>query len=174
MMPNRSFRVRFAKRSRTMRDVLLLMCISFVGVRAFAAPHPRAEVISGRVVAYTGALVCLNGNAYWSMVIHTEPRKNTSSRFVLVQFSLQCGKPAESVLSNPSIQKFHLIRQSSCDEVLKEHIDFHSQEQADGKPVQNIGLPIWKFIPGNERFTLPFGEVLPCYYSVELPLVPVL
>jgi hypothetical protein len=142
-------------------------------------PRQKVEAISGRVIAYSGVPVCLNGNSYWSMIIRAEPHKKTPESFFQVVFSLPCDKTAKSVLVNPSIQKFHLIRQKNIDSVLEENIDVVNIDDMnkiipDGKPDLNSRIPAWHYLPGNERFTLPFGNVLPCYYSVEFPYIPVL
>jgi len=164
-----------------MRKTFRFLCITcvLVSVSAFSSarqqyssPRQKVEVFSGRVIAYTGISSCLNGNSYWSMVIRIEPHKKTPANYVTVDFSLPCEKPLKSVLVNSSIQKFHLIRQRERDSVLEESIDFLQQESAEEKPVLISKIPRWTYLPGNEHFTLPFGKVLPCYYSVELPEVP--
>jgi hypothetical protein len=47
------------------------------------------------------------------------------------------------------------------------------QEKCEkNQQLQNQSLPIWnRPVGGNE--TLPFGEILPSYRSVDLPLAPV-
>jgi len=155
------------------RRILLVLCFIFVGVSALSFPRHRAKAVSGQVIAYSGFPGCLNGNGYWSMVIRVQTPKDISSTFVRVEFSLPCDKSAGSILVNPSTQKFHLFRQQECDEVLKERWDI-KKESKDGETGQDPEFPLWTYLPGNERFTLPFGQVLPCYYSAELPLVPVL
>jgi len=164
-----------------MRNIFLYLCIAFVGVHATAAPRQTTEVVSGRIIAYSLTLACLNGNSYWSMVIRVEPYKKLPARFVRVNFSLPCDKTAESVLINPSTQKFHLIRQNSLDSVLEEFIVLKIeiiddlQKINEGIESNEISkIPVWHYLPGNERFSLPFREVLPCYYSVEYPSLPLL
>jgi hypothetical protein len=107
----------------------------------------------------------MNGSGYWSMVILVQSPKDIHSKVVRVEFSLPCGKSPESVLAQPPIQKFHLFRQRDCDEVLKGPVD--------RKPGEDLVVPLWKYLPSNERSALPFGQVLPCYHSAELPVVPV-
>ena len=119
----------------------------------------------GRVVAYSGALACLNGNGHWSMIIRVQQPKDKRSKLIRVDFSLPCDKSPEWVSGKPSIQKFRLFRQKDCDAVLGEFMKT--------EPKQDAAIPIWKHPPGAERETLPFGQVVPCYRSVDLPLVPV-
>ena len=130
-----------------------------------AAPQPEAETRSGRVVAYSSnSLACLNGNAYWSILISAEQPKDPHSRLIRVDFSLPCDKSPEWVSTKPSIQEFRLIREKNCDAVLPGTME--------GDPKQHSTWPIWYYPPGAEHDVLPFGEELPCYRSVGLPLVP--
>lgn len=91
--------------------------------------------------------------------------KNIQSEFIRVDFTLPCGKSLEWMSSKPSVQKFRLIRQKECDSALSGSVDKESQE--------NPILPIWEYPPGAEHERLPFGQVLPCYRSLDLPLIPV-
>jgi len=172
--PFRVVGLQFAKERESMRKTLLFLCITFMCVSAMFASRQKAEVVSGRIIAYSSGMGCLNGNGYYSIVIRIETRQNTPSKFVKVEFSLPCNKSAESVLTNSSIQKFHLFRQRNCDDVLKERMDIKMEEKNDDKSTKNTAIPIWTYLSGNEQFTLPFGQDLPCYYSAELPLIPVL
>jgi hypothetical protein len=148
-----------------MRSVLLVLCFTFAGIPGLPFPRPRPETITGRVVAYSVPVACLNGNGYWSMVIRPQQPKDTHSEFIRVDFSLPCDKSPEWVSTKPPIQKFHLLRQKDCDEVLAGSVDM--------EPSKNLALPIWKFPPGIEHEKLPLGQVLPCYRSVDVPLAPV-
>jgi hypothetical protein len=148
-----------------MRSVLLILCMACASISAWSAPRPPVETVSGRVVAFSGATVCLNGNAYWSIVIHVSHPKSTHSELIRVDFSLPCDKSPEWLSAEAPIQKFHLLRQKDCDAPL--------EGSMDGKPKPNLAIPTWKNPPGAEHVTLPFGQVIPCYRSVDLPLAPV-
>jgi hypothetical protein len=148
-----------------MRRVLLILCVicAYIsGLPALGQPH---ETVSGRIVAYSGALTCLNGNGYWSMVIRIQQPQNGHSKFIRVDFSLPCEKSPEWVSTKSTIQKFRLVRQKDCDAVLSGSVD--------EEPTQNPSMPMWKYTPGTKHEELPFGQVLPCYRSIDLPLVPV-
>jgi hypothetical protein len=151
-----------------MRRTLLILWIVYASVSTSSAARLQRETISGRIVAYSNSLACLNGNGYWSMVIRVQRPKDTRSEFIRVDFSLPCGKSPEWVSSSPSTQKFRLLRQKDCDAALE-----GSMDEAPGRSL-NLALPIWKHPPGTEQDLLPFGQVIPCYRSVELPLAPVL
>jgi hypothetical protein len=151
---------------------LLVLCVTIFGVAVLAAPLQKAEALSGHIVAYAGLPMCLNGNSYWSIVIHVQSPKDVPSRFVRVEFSLPCNKSPESVLPKSPIQMFHLFRQRECDEVLEERY-IVPNGKIDDKTAGNLTIPIWKYLPDDKRVVLPFGEVLPCYRSTELPLAPV-
>jgi hypothetical protein len=148
-----------------MRSVLLILCITCAGISGLRALGQHSETVSGRVVAYSGAVACLNGNAYWSMVIRVQQPKKGDSRFIRVDFNLPCEKSPEWVSTKASIQKFHLFRQKNCDAVLSGSVD-------EG-PTQSPAMPMWKYTPGSEYESLPFGQAGPCYRSINLPLAPV-
>jgi len=150
-----------------MRSVLLILCFTCASISSLSTPRPRHETILGRVVAYSTFPACLNGNGYWSMVIRVQRPKDIRSNFIRVDFSLPCDKSPEWVSARPSLQKFRLYRQKDCDAVLLEFMDEEAKQQ-------HLAIPIWKYLPGAEHDTLPFGQVVPCYRSVDLPLIPVI
>jgi hypothetical protein len=106
----------------------------------------------------------MNGNAYWSMIIRVQRPKDNRSEFIRVDFSLPCDKSPEWASAKPSIEKFRLVRQRDCDAVLKEFME--------AEPKGDPAIPIWKHPLGTEHETLPFGQVVPCYRSADLPLRP--
>jgi len=122
----------------------------------------------GRVAAYSSFPVCLNGNSSWSMVIRVQHPKDIGSQFIRVDFSLPCGKSPEWASGKPSPQKFRLRRERDCDTVLEKFRDFRDEETK-----HNEAVPIWKYPADAEHDPLPFGQILPCYRSIDLPLIPV-
>jgi hypothetical protein len=142
--------------------ILLATCASILGPPVLGQPH---ETVSGRVVAYSGALTCLNGNGYWSIVIRIQHPQNGHSKFIRVNVSLPCEKSPEWVSTKPIIQRFRLVKQKDCDAALSGALD----EDA----TQNPFMPMWKYTPGTKHEELPFGQVLPCYRSIDTPRVPV-
>jgi hypothetical protein len=148
-----------------MRGVLLILCLACTSISALSALSSKGETVSGRVAAYSSPPTCLNGNGYWSMVIRVQRPKDLGSEFIRVDFSLPCDKSPEWVSAKPSIQKFRLFRQKDCDAVLVGSMD--------EEPKQKLAMPIWKYPPGTEHDVLPFGQVVPCYRSADLPLAPV-
>lgn len=149
-----------------MRSVLLILCFGCVSIPRLSAPHPRLETKLGRVVAYSTSLACLNGNGYWSMLIRVQQPKDIRSEIIRVDFSLPCGRSPEWVSAAPSIQNFRLIRRKDWDARLVEFMDT--------APKQETAILIWKHPPGAEHDSLPFGQVVPCYRSADLPLAPAL
>ena len=136
---------------------------------AFSQPLLKAEAITGRIVAYEKPLVCLNGNAYWLMLIHVQDQAtDLSARFVQVHFSLPCNESPQWLNRKPSVQKFRLIREQDADSVLKEFLTCAADSGEKCPPV-----PMWRFVPGAESEKLPFGHLVPSYRSLDLPLVPV-
>jgi hypothetical protein len=45
-----------------MRSFLLVLCLTCASISAHAGSAPHPLTVTGRVVAYSGALACLNGN----------------------------------------------------------------------------------------------------------------
>ena len=151
---------------KPMRSVLLIVGIICASIPGSSLPGRPHETISGRVVAYSGGLACLNSAASWSMVIRVQHPNDPSSKFLRVDFSLPCKKIPEWVSTKPSIQRFRLFRQKSCDDVLLASAD---------KPVpDSLDMALWKYPPGTEGERLPFGQIVPCYGSVDFPLIPVI
>jgi hypothetical protein len=148
---------------------LVFFCAS---VSAFSARGAKVESISGRIVAYADPLTCLNGNAYWSMIIHVQDPSDPHSEFIQVSFSLPCSKAPEWLTAKPSSQKFHLIREKDPDSVLQEFMECSSESPSSREAQPCSPVPIWKHVPDTERDRLPFGQRVPCYRSVDLPLTP--
>ena len=151
-----------------MRSVLLILCLT-CSTYAVSAGRTQHETVSGQIAAYRIPWGCINGNEYWSMVIHVPHPKAGHSEFVRVDFSLPCGKSAEWIFTRSTIQTFHLIRQKDCDGQLDE---FDKLINTETKQTSTIPVPVWKRPPGAENETLPFGQIVPCYRSVDLPLMP--
>ena len=148
-----------------MRTMLLILCTVGLSGPAMPAPWPQPVTISGRVVAYSNSIVCLNGNVVWSTVIRSEEPKIRSWQFVRVDFSLACDKSPEWFPRRSKIQKFRLLRKRDCDTALTGTMRGEQDERPE--------FPVWKHIPGTEDISVPFGSILPCYRSVDLPLLPV-
>jgi hypothetical protein len=159
---------------RPLAKVLLLMGSVSIAALAFSESQPKIEPIAGRIVAYSNGLVCLNGNGYWSMLIHVqEHTADSTAQFVEVRFSLPCNKSPEWLTRKSSLQKFRLMRTHDADSVLREFIDCSAESPSGNTPEPCAPLPMWKRIPSAEHEKLPFGQQVPSYRSVDLPLVPV-
>jgi hypothetical protein len=92
------------------------------------------------------------------MVIRVQRFNDAGSEFIRVDFSLPCDKSPEWVSAKPSIQRFRLFRQKDCDAVLVGSMAGERQHEP--------ALQTWKHPPGTQ-------QVVPCYRSIDLPLVPV-
>jgi hypothetical protein len=142
-----------------MQTILLALCLAFATVPAFPVPQVRHQTVSGRVVAYGAgnALTCLNGNAYWSMVIRVQRPADVESEFILVPFSLPCGKSVPQWLSaKPELRRFRLFRMKDRDAVLDEFMSM--TDATTNKPISD--LPIWTYPARAQRERLPFGQVV--------------
>jgi hypothetical protein len=129
---------------------------------ARSAPPSDAETIAGRVLAYSSnSLACLNGQAYWSILIRAQGPQDAQSRLIRVDFTLPCDKSPAWISAKPSTQNFRVIREKGCDAALP--------GTTEGDPKQHSTWPIWYYPPSAEHQLLPFGEVLPCYRSVDPP-----
>jgi hypothetical protein len=157
-----------------MPRLLVFLVVLCASVSAFSAPHARVESVSGRIVAYANPLTCLNGNAYWSMIIHVQDSRGIPSEFIQVPFSLPCGEAQEWLTAKSSFQKFRLIREKDSDSVLKEFMECGGESLSGDASQPCQPMPIWKRVTDAERDKLPFGQRVPCYRSVDLPLAPVI
>lgn len=156
--------------TRFLAAVLLLLGTVSPPNLAFCEPSSMVEEITGRIVAYSSGLACLNGNGYWSMLIRVQDGTNALLRkFVQVQFSLPCAEHPEWLGRKPSVQKFRLKRQQDADSVLKE---FYDCPPGSAGNCLHLGR-MWSPMPGTEDEKLPFGQRVSNYRSIDLPLAPV-
>lgn len=124
-------------------------------------------------MAYSNGLACLNGNAYWSMLIHVDGHpRDVPSQFIEVRFSLPCDKSPEWITRKSSLQKFRLTRDQDSDAVLKEFMDCRTESPSGHAPEPCPQIALWKRVPGSEAEKLPFGQRVPTYRSADLPLAP--
>jgi hypothetical protein len=158
---------------RPLAKVFLLMGTLISTNLAFPETSSKVETMAGRIVAYSG-LGCLNGNAYWSMLIHVQGHApDFPTRFVEVRFSSPCNKLPDWLTRKSSLQRFRLTRDQDADSVLREFFDCVSETSNGHASEQCLPLPMWKHTPGAEREKLPFGQRVPSYRSLDHPLVPV-
>jgi len=142
-----------------MRLVLFVLCLTLAGVLTASAAQPRHKTISGSIVAYSGGLTCINGNAHWSILIQVQRSGRKSSEFVQASFSLACGASISTLWEKPARTRFRLTQVEKCDEVLKEFIPL--VDDATGK--QTGAVPNWTYVPGMEHERISFAQVVPCY-----------
>lgn len=140
---------------------------------------PRSRKSPVERVGYSAIPSCLNGNAYWSMLIRLRPSKRAAVSFVQVAFSLPCGKEPKWVLAVPPSERFRVVRLKECDEAVLTGTDRLEQLRNTGSCAPELTcvmplVPLWVHPPGTESIALPFGQVVPCYSSVDLPSVPFL
>ena len=165
-----------AKRAKILLVVRHLLKVLFLVALAWITPIARAKTlrIFGRVVAYNTEILCLNGNADWSMIIRVQNPGKVGSELIDVKFSQPCDKPPTWLDSNSTVQEFKLIRYEAGDEILTEFLSCESESSPPHPQEPCPRIPIWKQVPGAEENRLPFGIKLPCYRSADLPLVPLL
>jgi hypothetical protein len=161
------------QRMHSMPRLLVVLVVFCTSISAFSAPRSKVENISGRIVVYANPLTCLNGNSYWSMIIHVQDPRDISSEFIQVPFSVPCSEAPGWLPTKSSFQTFRLIREKDSDSVLKEFMECGGEPPSGGAPQPCPTMPIWRRVPGTERYKLPFGQRVPCYRSVDLPLAPV-
>ena len=137
-----------------------------VSVDATNPSTVRRETISGVAVAYTNGR-CSNSYAPWALVVHTPNRNDDRVEYIQVNFSYPCGRAPNWVSRGPGEQKFRVTRNKRCDRVLEQY--FEAESSGTKKQV-----PIWHAVRGEEKETLPFGQVLPCYDSLDYPVKPVI
>jgi hypothetical protein len=149
-----------------MRSILVILCFTLASEAAFSVSTPHPETISGRVIAYALiSPVCLNGNGYWSVLIHVERPKNLNSQVIRVDFSLPCDKSPDWVSEKPDVKRFRLLRDKNADVALSGCLEEQCQS--------NQALPAWKRPPSENHDVIPFGQLLPSYRSLDVPMIPV-
>jgi len=75
-------------------------------------------------MAYADGLACLNGNAYWSMLIHVQDDTTPHpAKFIQVRFSLPCKETPQWLNRKSPVQKFRLKREQDAS-VLKEFAEY--------------------------------------------------
>jgi hypothetical protein len=131
----------------------------------------KAGTVAGRIIAHDRALSCLNGYAWWSVLIRVEtPRtKRGSPEYIRVNFSAPCTDIPEWLDAKSSVQKFKLIRDKKRDEVLEQFLPCVARPSSGDIP-ESCRIPMWLFVPGAEHETLPFGKVIASYRFEKLPL----
>jgi hypothetical protein len=108
------------------------------------------------------------------LVIHVQDHAtDVPSQFVEVRFSLPCNTAPEWITHKPSPQKFRLTRDQGSDAVLKEFMDCCAESPSGHTSEPCPQIAMWKRVPGAEVDKLPFGQRVPSYRSVDLPLAPV-
>jgi len=147
------------------QDVKVATSSPFAVDSAFPKPTPQPKTVSGRVIAYSVSPACLNGNGYWSMLIRVDKPKNLNSQLIRVDFSLPCDKSPEWISSNALVERLRLVRDKNADAVLSGCLQEECKESQS--------LPTWKRPTGGTHDPLPFGQTLPSYRSIDLPLAPV-
>jgi hypothetical protein len=161
--------IRFTR--AVMSNILLFLTLASLACDCLPAiASQRHETITGRIIAYSKPLECLNGNAYWSMIVRVVETKHASRLFVRVNFSLPCEKSPAWPSAKSTTQKFRLIRDKGSDQILVEFMDsIHASTEQEAQR-----LPLWTLVSGAEQEKLPFGKIVPSYLSVDLPLAPLL
>ena len=145
-----------------MRRGFLALCFACAAAATSSAVPTQYETVVGQVAAYSAPLDCFNGIGYWAVIIRVREPVSHRSKFIRVDFGLPCDKSPEWVSVKPSVQKFRLYRHKECDEVLNESMEMEQKRE--------VVLPMWQYPRGAAHEKLPFGEVVPCYYPVDLPL----
>lgn len=120
-------------------------------------------------MAYASSLVCLNGNAYWSMLIRARDQVKGTPPYLEVRFSLPCNESPKWLAGTQKPRGFRLKRLLDGSTLVEEFIKCAPESS---EPCQKV--PAWKRVPGAEKDALPFGQKIPLYQSDDLPFAPVL
>ncbi len=155
---------------RSLRNVLILVALLLVATLAFS--RQKSESVSGRIIAHDRGLTCLNGNAYWSVIIRLQQAHGRHPRYVRVNLSLPCAELPNWLNAKSSTQQFRLIRDKARDEVLEEFLRCGGESPNGGEPC--IRTPAWLRVPDAEREELPFGNIVPAYQFADSPLADII
>jgi hypothetical protein len=168
-------RIRFRFVKRWIQALSVFLAVFLLALPVFSARRGKVEVVTGRIVAYGNeTLACLNGNAYWSMLIQVSPPKTIASRYIRVDFSLPCDQNPKWPTEASAPQRFRLIRDVKSDAVLREFMECAEKSGGgtSGQPCPSIR--IWQLGPDAKQDEIPFGQRVRSYLSADLPLAPIL
>ena len=154
-----------------MRAVLRLVFLMGV-VSAASITWAETIKVSALVVAYGTLPSCINGNAYWSLILQVEAPNQLRGKFVQVNFSQPCGISPKVLNANSRILPYRLIRDKTRDAVLEEFINCEDTTAKDGSPEPCPRIPAWRRPSEADNKGLPFGTKIPAYRDTDLPLVP--
>lgn len=147
------------------RSLVVLLGVACAASLGLTAPRPKAVTLSGQVVAYSGFLLCTNGNSYGSIILKISKHRRNELGFARVELSGPCGSPPLwDELAR--LREFRLKRHTPCDARLEQFMNV--------EPRAAEQFPTWRRFPGAETEALPFGQVLACYHSSDMPIAPVL
>jgi len=150
------------------RLVMFTFLVGLVCAASFVCAGTSA--ISGRIVAHNSPLTCLNGNAYWSVIVRIEKPTDVHSAFIRITFSQPCGV-SPNWIESTAVRRYRLIRDKHSDEILTEFLKCEDQT-ADRMTRPCPSIQAWNRVRGMEQELLPYGMTLPSYRAADLPLVP--
>ena len=152
------------------RLLRVLTLVAFVSITSMS--FAEKLTITGRIVAYQGPLICMNNNAYWSVIIRVQKPTRLPTRLLTVHFSQPCGVPPKWLAVPSMAQRYRLIRDKERDAILDEFLNCDDATK-DAARESCSPIPAWKRMAGEEKEVLPYGTRLPSYRSADLPLAPV-
>lgn len=163
--------------------VVLFLCAALMQA---SAARERARNFKGTVIAFRNDWMgCLNGHEYWSMLIKLQPRHANQPEWVIVPFSHPCSSNIDPFNVYSQMRRFRLVRSPDCDEKpLRYSPSIKSNEigakwasptwvsPASDGPQEIPIVANWILPAGGAPQELPYGQSVPCYRSLDLPLVP--
>ena len=142
------------------RSIVVALFLCLVLMQASAA-HERARTFKGTVIAFQRAYVCLNGNGNWSLLVKLQPRHPDEPDWAIVPFTHPCNSNTDPVRVYSQMHRFRSERSPFCDETILR------DSPADGLRIN------WMLLASDAPQELPYGQSIPCYDRLDLPLEPV-
>jgi hypothetical protein len=137
--------------------VVLFLCAAWMQT---AVARERAHTFHGTVIAFQRAYLCVNGNGNWALLIKLDPRHSDEPEWAIVPFTHPCNSNIDPIPVYSKMQRFRLVRSPFCDETILRD-----------SPANELRLP-WTLLASGPAQELPYGQTVPCYHSLDLPLVP--
>ena len=151
---------------RVIRRVAAGSLALLLGMPAFGMPGvtERRETLTGRLVAFTNVAPCNTGYVSWVGIVYMPGHKDQRVAYAALQFSYPCERVPDWLTGPVTERRFRVTREKACDHVLEKDVPVES------KSGEVRLVPIWRMVAGAENEELPYGQFVPCYWSLDYPV----
>jgi len=143
----------------------LIFFLCGISIHGNANKTGAEQELTGVAVAYDyvkSLIPCHNKECDGSLIVRIEGRDQSQPIYVRIDFRFKPGKPPRKLVEGKREWRFKVIRTSDLDEPIYEFIQYEKDRFSEERKSPN-----WRFIPGAERESLPFGDTLQSYSLVK-------